>query len=319
MRIDRRAFFALTSAGAAGAVSRLKAGAIYSSSSDWLLQTPAQQPPPATPTFEDVRRGVGIFTMRGGTIGWLINKDGAIAIDTQFADTAKICVDGLKQKSGGRTLDVVFNTHHHADHTGGNAVFRAEAKRLIAQANVPELQKKVAAATANAPAPTVADATFEKTWSEKFGDETITGYYNGPGHTNGDAIYRFDRANVVHMGDLLFHERHPRVDRSAGASMQNWIVILDKVAKDMPADTIYIAGHARDNAPVTVDRKAVVGFRNYLDAALTFARKGIAAGQTKEALAATTTLPGFEQYQGSGTVLTLGGVLTSAYEELTAK
>ena len=71
--------------------------------------------------------------------------------------------------------------------------------------------------------------------------------------------------------------------------------------------------------PLTVDRKAVVGFRNYLDAVLTFARKGIAAGQTKEALAATTTLPGFEQYQGSGTVLTLGGVLTSAYEELTAK
>src|SRR6185369_11624332 len=102
MRIDRRAFFALTSAGAAGAVSRLKAGAGYSSlSSDWLLQTPAQQPPPATPKFDDVRRGVGIFTMRGGTIGWLINKDAAIAIDTQYADTAKTCVDGLKQKSGG--------------------------------------------------------------------------------------------------------------------------------------------------------------------------------------------------------------------------
>ena len=107
--------------------------------------------------------------------GGLINKDAAIAIDTQYADTAKTCVDGLKQKSGGRTLDAVFNTHHHADHTGGNAVFRAEAKRLIAQANVPELQRKVAAATANAPAPTVADATFDKTWSEKFGDETITG------------------------------------------------------------------------------------------------------------------------------------------------
>lgn len=313
MKIDRRAFFALTSAGAI-ATYRVTSHAF----SD-LQQTPAQQPPPATPKFEDVRRGVGIFTMRGGTIGWLVNKDAAIAIDTQYADTAKACVDGLKQKSGGRTLDVVFNTHHHPDHTGGNAIFRAEAKRLIAHANVPELQKKVAASTPNAPAPTVADATFEKTWSEKFGDETITGYYNGPGHTSGDAIYRFDRAHVVHMGDLLFHERHPRVDRGAGASMQNWIVILDKVAKEMPGDTIYIAGHARDNAPLTVDGKAVQAFRNYLDAALTFTRKGIAAGQTKETLAATATLPGFEQYQASGTALVLGGVLTAAYEELTAK
>ena len=45
---------------------------------------------------------------------------------------------------------------------------------------------------------------------------------------------------------------------------------------------------------MTVDRKAVQGFRNYFDAVLTTTRKGIAAGQTKEALAATPSLPGFE-------------------------
>jgi len=48
-------------------------------------------------------------------------------------------------------------------------------------------------------------------------------------------------------------------------------------------------------------------------------RKGIAAGQTKDAIAATSTLPGFDNYQSSGTVLTLGGVLAVAYDELTAK
>jgi hypothetical protein len=70
---------------------------------------------------------------------------------------------------------------------------------------------------------------------------------------------------------------------------------------------------------VTVDRKAVLRFRDYFDAVLTLTRKGIAAGQTKEAVAATAALPGFENYQGSGTVLTLGGVLTAAFEELSAK
>src|SRR3954469_3245856 len=192
MKIDRREFFALTSAGAL-LTYRATAHAFPEFQPPQGAAAAPQAAPPAVPKFEDVRRGVGIFTMRGGTIGWLVNKDAAIAIDTQYADTAKTCLDGIKQKSGGRTLDVVFNTHHHADHTGGNAVFRAEAKRLIAQANVPELQRKVASTTPNAPPPTVADATFEKTWSEKFGDETITGAYNGPGHTNGDAIYRFER------------------------------------------------------------------------------------------------------------------------------
>jgi len=131
-------------------------------------------------------------------------------------------------------------------------------------------------------------------------------------------MIHFERAHVVHMGDLLFHERHPRVDRPAGASIQNWLKILERVTAAMPADTIYIAGHARDGQPVAVDRKAVLHFRDYFDAVLALARKGIAAGQTKEALAATASLPGFETYQGGG-VLSLSGVLTAAFEELSAK
>ena len=51
---------------------------------------------------------------------------------------------------------------------------------------------------------------------------------------------------------------------------------------------------------------------------LTLTRKGIAAGQTKEALSATPALPGFEGYQGGG-VLTLSGVLGVAFDELSAK
>jgi glyoxylase-like metal-dependent hydrolase (beta-lactamase superfamily II) len=322
MKLDRREFIVLGSVGATGlfdrfGISGLKAGAADRSPAQ---QPAAGQPPPAAPKFEDVRRNVGIFTMRGGTIGWLVNRDALVVVDTQYPDTAGACLDGLKQKAANRGIDTLFNTHHHGDHTGGNGVFRPAAKRIVAHKNVPDLMRKAAAA-ANPPAaaPTVPDATFDKTWSEDFGDEKITARYDGPGHTGGDAMIHFERAHVVHMGDLLFHERHPRVDRPAGASIQNWMKILERTAKAMPADTIYIAGHARDGAPVTVDRAAVLRFRDYFDAVLAFTRKGIAAGQTKEAIAATTTLPGFESYQGSGTVLTLGGVLTAAYEELSAR
>ena len=255
MKIDRRQFIVVV----VGRACRLAPRARL-----WREQEPPSAPPPtqarprqpapppAVPKFEDVRRNVGIFTMRGGTIGWLVNKDAVLVVDTQYPDTAKTCLDGLKQKTGGRGLDLVINTHHHADHTGGNAVFRAEAKKLVAQAGVPALQRQVAAATPNGPAPVVADATFDKTWSEKLGDETVTARFNGPGHTGADAIVHFERAHVVHMGDLLFLERHPRVDRAAGASIQNWMKILEKVDKDMPADTIFIAGHAKEGLPLTV-------------------------------------------------------------------
>jgi len=320
MKIDRRRFIVLSS-GALAVSPIARAFGTDQAQPPGLPPAlpPTQVPaPPAVPKFEDVRQNVGIFTMRGGTIGWFVNKDAVLVIDTQYPDTAKTCLDGLKQKTSGRPIDVVINTHHHADHTSGNAVFRAEAKTLIAQARVPDLQRQVAAATPNSAAPVVADATFDTTWSEKFGDETVTARFNGPGHTGGDAIVHFERAQVVHMGDLLFHERHPRVDRPAGASIQNWIRILEKVGKDMPADTIFIAGHAKDGLPVTVDRKALLRFRDYFDAVLALTRKALGQGQTKEALVATAALPGFEGYQGGG-ALTLAGVLGVAYDELTAK
>jgi cyclase len=312
MKIDRREFIAFSST--ALAISPL-ARAIGAQAP--TAQPPVTAPPPAVPKFEDVRRNVGIFTMRGGTIGWLVNRDAVVAVDTQFADTAKVCIDGLKQKAANRPVDTVFNTHHHGDHTGGNAVFRAEAKRLIGHANVPDLMRKAATAP-NAAVPTVPDATFDKTWSQDFGDEKITARYDGPGHTGGDAMIHFERAQVVHMGDLLFHERHPRVDRPAGASIQNWMKILERVTASMPADTIYLAGHSREGQPVTIDRKAVLRFRDYFDAVLALTRKGIAGGQTKEALAATASLPGFEHFQGAGQ-LTLGNVLAVAFDELSAK
>jgi glyoxylase-like metal-dependent hydrolase (beta-lactamase superfamily II) len=213
----------------------------------------------------------------------------------------------------------VINTHHHGDHTGGNGVFKADAKKIVAHAKVPELMKMAAAtAPATAPPPVFPDATFDKTWGEKAGDERVTATYNGPGHTSGDVIIHFERAHVVHMGDLLFHERHPRVDRPAGASIRNWVTILEKTGKDFPADTIFIAGHARDGVAPTVDRTAVLHFRDYLSAVLAFTQKEIARGQSKDAIAGTASLPGFENYQGGG-VLTLKGVLESAYDELSAK
>src|SRR5687767_9576140 len=104
-------------------------------------QTPAAQPPAAVPppappvtAFTDLRRNVGIFTGRGGTVGFLINLGGVVVVDTQYPQTAQLCLDGLKTRASNRGIDVVLNTHHHGDHTGGNGVFRAAAKKIVAHA-----------------------------------------------------------------------------------------------------------------------------------------------------------------------------------------
>src|SRR5690348_3650189 len=144
MKLDRREFVQLTTAGIAAMPFASLAA-----------QTPQRTAPPLKTAFSDVRRNVGYFIGRGGTIGWLINKDAVIAVDTQYPDSAKVCVDGLKQKSG-RGFDIVINTHHHIDHTGGNGVFKPESKKLVAQQGVPGLQRTVASQTPNAAEPVVA-------------------------------------------------------------------------------------------------------------------------------------------------------------------
>src|SRR5262245_56650486 len=79
-----------------------------------FAQAPAAQSPPVT-RFEELRRGVGMFIGTGGTIGYMVNADGAIAVDSQFMNTAEICVNGLKQRAP-KGLELLINTHHHGDH-----------------------------------------------------------------------------------------------------------------------------------------------------------------------------------------------------------
>jgi cyclase len=120
------------------------------------------------------------------------------------------------------------------------------------------------------------------------------------------------------MGDLMFNRLHPRVDRPSGASIKNWISVLEKVAKKHDGAT-FVFGHAKAGAPVTGPSKELLYFRDYLTAVLDYVQKAIKAKQTQEQITAAQALPGFADHANSGQVLTLAGVLTSAYEELSGK
>ena len=106
-------------------------------------------PAPYTTTFTPLRRNVGLFTGRGGTIGWLSNNGALAAVDTQFPDAAQRFLDEFPGR-GGRSFDLLINSHHHGDHVGGSPVFRPVTKSIVAHANVPDLMK-AAGARANAP------------------------------------------------------------------------------------------------------------------------------------------------------------------------
>jgi glyoxylase-like metal-dependent hydrolase (beta-lactamase superfamily II) len=305
MRLDRREFVVLSALGFVGTLGdRLV----------FAQQAPAGAPaqPPTVPEFKDVRRNVGTFTARGGTIGYLVTSDAVIMIDSQFADTAPMFFKGLQAKTT-RKIDLLINSHHHPDHTGGNKFMQPNVGKIVAHVNVPGLQKKQAAAAKSEENQAYADTTFDKDWKVSVGKETVSARYYGPGHTSGDIAITFESANVVHMGDLMSFQRNPRADRPAGASVPNWIPVLERVVKDHSNDTVYIFGHSKVGERVTGSSKDLLDLRNYLTALVGFAKKHIAAGKSQEEIMKTPAIPGFESYEGTPVAL------EAAYLELSGK
>src|SRR5512137_1495223 len=251
-------------------------------------------PPVPQTAFTALRGTVGFFTGQGGTIGYHISKNGVVVIDAQMPATAKICLDGIKERDGGRLIDILVNTHHHGDHTGGNPVFRSSVKKILAHANVPELQRaaaaRQAAARPDAPAPeiVVADATFANTWEEDIGGERMALKHYGLAHTSGDAVVTFQTADVVHMGDLVFNRVHSYIDRPAGASIANWIKVLEGTVADHKTDTTYIFGHGSPKFGVIGARADLLYMRDYLTALLEFVRGEIKAGKPKDVIVKIT-------------------------------
>ena len=260
-----------------------------------------------------LRNDIGVFTEKGGTIAFLLSKKGIVVIDAEFPEQSQHLITELKKRSD-KPFKLLINTHHHMDHTSGNISFKGIVENVLAHENSLKNQKNVAVAQKIEDKQLYPDRTFTDTWCEKIGNEKICLYYHGTGHTDGDGIIHFEHANIVHMGDLMFNRRHPFVDRSAGASMKNWIVALDKATDQFSNDTIFVFGHAGDGYDVTGTKDDLKAFAEYLGKVLNFVQGEIKDGKTKEEILKTTELPFETQWKGDG----LQRPLQAAYEELTA-
>jgi cyclase len=259
-----------------------------------------------------LRNNVGIFTERGGTIGFILSNSGVIVIDAQFPDTAPHLIDDLKTRTT-YPLKYLLNTHHHGDHTSGNIAFKGLVDHVVAQENSLANQKTVAEKNNTVEKQLYPDSTFKDEWKLKLGDVKVKAYYYGPAHTNGDAIYHFENANIAHVGDLMFNKRHPFVDRSAGANMSNWIKVLDKIIGKTDKDTQFIFGHSLNPGEETGTAEDLKKFQDYLGKVLIFANQEIKKGVSKEDFIKNTSIPGVTEWTGDG----IQRPLTAAYEELT--
>jgi len=261
--------------------------------------------------FKPLRNNVGIFTEQGGTIGWLNSPGGFVVVDAQFPASALHVIEELK-KLGEKPFKYLINTHHHGDHTAGNIAFKGLAEKIVAHQNSLVNQKRAAEKANNLDQQLLPDTTFGTGWKAKVGDEKISAYYYGSGHTNGDAVYHFENANIAHVGDLVFNRRFPYIDRENGAHIGNWITALDKIQNQFDKDTLFIWGHSLDPEKVTGTKEDIKAYQNYLINLLTYVGNEIKAGKLKEDILKTTSIPNAPEWKGDG----IQRSLTAAYDEL---
>lgn len=182
----------------------------------------------------------------GGNIGALVGDEGIVMVDDQFAPLAPKIAAALKGVSG-KPVRFVINTHYHFDHTGGNASFGQDGSTIIAQGNVRKRLAEGSAVLGNKtpPAPKAAlpIITFDDTATVWLNDEEVRAIHLPSGHTDGDAVIWFVKANVVHMGDDFVTYGFPFVDVANGGSVAGLAAACERVLALVPADSKFIPGH----------------------------------------------------------------------------
>jgi len=258
-----------------------------------------------------LRNDIGVFTEKGGTIAYLSSKKGMVVVDSEFPEQSQHLINELK-KQNSSSFDLLINTHHHGDHTAGNISFKGIVKDVAAHVNSLVNQKAVAEKQKTEDKQLYPNITYNDTWDYKIGKERIKTYYFGPAHTNGDSIIHFQHANIAHMGDLVFNRRWAFIDRSAGASVKNWVTVLEKTIGAFDNETIFVFGHAFDPEKITGNKDDLRAMQDYLSKLLAFVEKEIKSGKSKDDVLKEKAIPGVTEWQGDG----IERGLQAAYEEL---
>lgn len=238
-------------------------------------QAPAQltpQPPRAALVTEKIRDDLYLIIGNGGNVAFLITDEGVILVDDKYdIDHAPILAE--VKKITDQPVKYVFNTHHHSDHSGGNAKMLPKAEVIShknSRANI--LEKKQGNAE---PGMAPARVVFTEETSVFLGGKEVCARHFGRGHTNGDIIVYFPAHKIIHTGDLMAGVT-PLIDYSGGGSVIEYTKTIDAAMAAFDFDTV-IPGHGR-----VTDKAGLKTYRDNVEKMRTEITALIRAGKTKE-------------------------------------
>ena len=173
-----------------------------------------------------VANSVHMIEGEGGNIAVSVGDDGILMIDDQFAELNKKITKAIKKLSS-NPIEFLLNTHWHGDHTGGNELMYERGAHIVAHENVrkrlstKQIRKSSGRVNEARPKEALPVLTYTDSITFHFNNEEVEVIHLGEGHTDGDSIVFFKKANVVHTGDNMFSGRFPFIDLDSGIPTQN--------------------------------------------------------------------------------------------------
>lgn len=228
---------------------------------------------------ETLAPGVTVLFGAGGNIGVSHGPDGTVLIDDQFAPLTPQ-IQAAVAKLGAAPVKFLINTHWHGDHTGGNENFGKAGALIFAHDNVrirmASPQTRGDRTTPASPPAALPVVTYHDGLSLHLNGDEIRTRHMHDGHTDGDSIIIWKKANVIHMGDLFFNKvTLPFIDLDSGGSARGMLAAVQKTLTLTNAQTKIIPGHG----PVASEAD-LIAYRDMLQSVMNDVAGAIKAGKS---------------------------------------
>lgn len=239
----------------------------------------------------------------GGNLAVLTGPEGPLLIDAELVELNPK-LRGAVALLSDKPVRFVVNTHFHFDHAGGNAPLGRGGAVILAHDNVRrhlQTRQVIDVGVKIETEPTAREGlpvvTFADGLTLHVNDEKVTVTHVANAHTDSDAFAFFEKANVLHTGDLFMSLGYPFVDAPNGGSSAGLLAAFDKALALCNDQTKVIPGHG-----ALATRADLQAYRDMLATVRQRVQALAKKGRTQEQVVAAAVTKEFDARWGKGFV-----------------
>jgi cyclase len=169
-------------------------------------------------------------------------------VDSGIAPRGQDLVTEALKLSPTAQTRILFNTHWHGDHAGGNPAFFKAGFTIVGST---ACRVHLGQTIIFEDLPMTSEPSPENSRPVITFDDKIKFHMPSaiaitkipPAHTDSDAVAYFEKYNILHTGDLFFNGAFPVIDRTTGGSLSGIIAASKTLLTFGDAKTRIIPGH----------------------------------------------------------------------------